>query len=52
MTREEIIAKILKVEALFQGTDIQGEKIAAQTALQRLKAQLGAQPEQQNLPGE
>lgn len=45
MTREEIIAKILKVEALFHGTDIHGEKIAAQTALQRLKAQLETHPE-------
>jgi hypothetical protein len=45
MTREELIEKILKVEALFQGTDVHGEKIAAQTALQRLKAQLAAHPE-------
>ena len=45
MTREEIVAKILKVEALYRGTDIHGEKIAALTAIQRLQAQLAAQPE-------
>lgn len=45
MTREEIIEKIRKVEALFSGTDSAGEKQAAGDALDRLKAQLGAAPE-------
>lgn len=40
MTREEIIAKLQKVEALFRGTTIEGERSAAQSALDRLKAQL------------
>ncbi|MBU6301008.1 MAG: hypothetical protein KGS60_05605 [Verrucomicrobia bacterium] len=40
MTREEIIAKLQKVEALFRGTTIEGERAAAQSALDRLKAQL------------
>lgn len=45
MTREELIEKILKVEALFSGTDSPGEKQAAGSALERLKAQLAAAPE-------
>jgi hypothetical protein len=45
MTREELIEKILKVEALFAGTDSAGEKQAAGSALDRLKAQLAAVPE-------
>jgi len=46
MTREEIIAKIRKVEALFMGTDSPGEMQAAKSALDRLKEQLSAAPEQ------
>lgn len=45
MTREELIEKIRKVESLFSGTDSAGEKQAAGVALDRLKAQLGADPE-------
>lgn len=45
MTREELIEKIIKVEALFSGTDSHGEKQAAGNALDRLKAQLAAAPE-------
>ena len=45
MTREELIDKIAKVEALFSGTDSHGEKQAAGSALDRLKAQLAAAPE-------
>jgi hypothetical protein len=45
MTRDEIIEKIAKVEALFSGTDSHGEKQAAGSALERLKAQLAAVPE-------
>jgi hypothetical protein len=45
MTREEIIAKIRKVEALFMGTDSPGEMQAAKSALDRLTAQLAAVPE-------
>lgn len=45
MTREELIEKILKVEALFAGTSSAGEKQAAGNALERLKAQLAAAPE-------
>lgn len=45
MTREELIEKISKVEALFSGTDSHGEKQAAGSALERLKAQLAAAPE-------
>jgi len=47
MTREEIIAKLRKVEALFHGTEIEGEKLAAQSALDRLNSQLAQQPEAQ-----
>lgn len=45
MTREEIIAKIRKVEALFAGSGFAGEMNAAASALERLKAQLAAVPE-------
>jgi hypothetical protein len=45
MTREELIEKILKVEALFAGTNSAGEKQAAGNALDRLKTQLAAAPE-------
>lgn len=45
MTRDELIEKIHKVEALFSGTDSPGEKQAAGNALDRLKAQLAAAPE-------
>ncbi len=45
MTREEIIAKIRKVEALFSGSEFAGEMNAAASALERLKAQLAAVPE-------
>lgn len=45
MTRDEIIAKIRKVEALFTGSEFAGEMNAAAGALERLKAQLAAVPE-------
>jgi len=45
MTRDEIIAKILKVEALFHGTTMAGERNAAQSALERLQAQLANEAE-------
>ena len=45
MTREELIEKIRKVEALFSGTNSPGEKQAAQSALERLQAQLHTAPE-------
>lgn len=45
MDRDDIIAKIRKVEALFAGTDFAGEKQAARTALDRLRAQLAEAPE-------
>jgi hypothetical protein len=45
MTREEIIAKIRKVEALFSGSEFAGEMNAAASALERLNAQLEAVPE-------
>ena len=45
MTREEIIAKIRKVEALFGGSEFTGEVNAAASALERLNAQLAAVPE-------
>ena len=45
MTRDELIEKIRKVEALFSGTDSAGEKQAAGSALERLNAQLAAVPE-------
>lgn len=45
MTRDELIEKIRKVEALFSGTNSPGEKQAAGKALERLQAQLGAPPE-------
>ena len=46
MTRDELIDKIKKVEALFLGTDSKGEMNAALGALDRLNAQLD------QLPGE
>jgi hypothetical protein len=45
MTRDEIIAKLLKVEALFHGTTVEGERSAARSALERLQAQLANEPE-------
>lgn len=45
MTREELIDKIRKVEALYHSTNSQGEATAAQTALQKLRAQLDQAPE-------
>ena len=45
MTKEEIIAKIRKVEALYAGTGFDGEKNAAASALARLNAQLATAPE-------
>ena len=45
MTREELIEKIRKVEALFSGTESPGEKQAARSALERLQAQLATAPE-------
>ena len=49
MTRDEIIDKIRKVEALFLRTDSAGEMQAARGALDRLQAQLAVAPE---APGE
>lgn len=46
MTRDELIDKIRKVEALFSGTDSPGERQAARGALDRLMAQLEAAPEE------
>jgi hypothetical protein len=45
MTRDEIIDKLRKVEALYHSTLLEGEKLAAQSALDRLNAQLAQQPE-------
>ncbi|MCX6874350.1 MAG: hypothetical protein NTW21_11175 [Verrucomicrobia bacterium] len=45
MTRDELIAKIHKVEALFKSTESQGEMQAARGALERLQAQLAAVPQ-------
>ncbi len=45
MNRDELIAKLLKVEALLHGTSIEGEKSAARSAMDRLQAQLAAHPE-------
>jgi hypothetical protein len=45
MTRDEIIDKLRKVEALYHSTLLEGEKLAAQSALDRLNAQLAHQPE-------
>src|SRR6478735_832714 len=45
MTRDELLEKIRKVEALFSGTDSAGEKQAARGAMDRLHAQLAAAPE-------
>jgi hypothetical protein len=45
MTRDEIIAKLRKVEALYHGTSVEGERLAAQSALERLNAQLAQAPE-------
>jgi hypothetical protein len=46
MTRDDIIDKIRKVEALYTGTDSKGEMQAARSALDRLQAQLSAAPEE------
>lgn len=45
MTREELIEKIRKVEALYRATNSPGEQNAAYTALQRLRDQLANAPE-------
>ena len=45
MTRDELIEKIRKVEALFSGTDSPGEMQAARSALERLHSQLKSAPE-------
>ena len=45
MTRDELIDKIHKVEALFKSTQSQGEMQAARGALERLHAQLAAAPQ-------
>ena len=45
MTRDELIAKIHKVEALFKSTQSHGEMQAARGALERLQAQLAAAPQ-------
>ena len=45
MTRDELIDKIHKVEALFKSTQSQGEMQAALGALERLNAQLAAAPQ-------
>ncbi|MFU8893212.1 MAG: hypothetical protein ACNA8L_06240 [Luteolibacter sp.] len=46
MTREEIIEKIRKVEALYAGSGVAGEVGAAAEALARLKARLDDVPEE------
>jgi len=46
MTREEIIEKIRKVEALFAGSGVEGEVVAAAEALERLKERLASAPEE------
>ena len=46
MTRDELINKIQKVEALFLDTDSKGEMNAARSALERLNAQLDRLPEE------
>ena len=45
MTREELIDKIRKVEALYHSTQSHGEAQAAQTALERLRSQLKQTPQ-------
>jgi hypothetical protein len=45
MTRDELIDKIHKVEALFKSTRSHGEMQAARGALERLHAQLAAAPQ-------
>jgi hypothetical protein len=45
MTREELIEKIRKVEALYHATQSRGEAQAAQSALDRLRSQLEQAPE-------
>ena len=45
MTREEIIEKIRKVEALYHSTNSPGEAQAAQSVLQKLRDQLAQAPE-------
>jgi len=45
MTRDELIDKIHKVEALFKSTQSQGEMQAALGALERLHTQLAAAPQ-------
>lgn len=45
MTREELIEKIRKVEALYKSTQSQGEMQAARGALERLQAQLAVTPQ-------
>jgi len=47
MTREEILAKMRKVEALFQSTNHKGEADAALDALGRLSKQLTNLPEEE-----
>ncbi|MCH7228440.1 hypothetical protein [Haloferula sp. A504] len=46
MTRDEIIARIRKIEALYQGTGEMGEKQAAESALNRLVMRLDTETEQ------
>lgn len=46
MTREEIIDKIRKVEALYAGSEVDGETSAAAEALARLNARLAEVPEE------
>jgi len=47
MTREEIIAKLLKVEALFHGTNVEGEKWPLSRHWIASTPQLAQQPEAQ-----
>jgi hypothetical protein len=44
MTRDELLARIRKVEALYHDSDFAGERQAALGALGRLQAQLEAAP--------
>jgi hypothetical protein len=46
MTREQLLDRIRKVEALYQDSDFEGEKKAALGALGRLQAQLDSVPEE------
>ncbi len=46
MTRDELLQKIAKVEALYFGADSPGEANAAKHALDRLQTKLDEQPQE------